>query len=187
MTDQVKTTGENNLPGDLSKEEMIELIIRVDHAGEFGAQRIYEGQIAVLGNTEDGPLLRHMLDQEMEHLHTFEDLMNERHVRPTILSPIWHVAGFALGAGTALLGREAAMACTEAIEETIDEHYAHQSEQLGEDEADLKAKIDQFRAEEQEHRDIARENDAKQAPGYELLTGAIKAGSKAAIWLSSRI
>ncbi len=192
MTDQdvgigPKVTGEGHNPGDLSPKELIERIIRVDHAGEFGAVRIYEGQYAVLKNHEDAPTIQHMKEQEEVHREKFEKLIAERRVRPTLLSPIWHVAGYALGAGTALLGREAAMACTEAVEEVIDEHYLHQLEQLGEEEPELRETIEQFRAEEIEHRDIAREHGAKEAPGYEALTAAVKAGSKLAIWLSSRV
>ncbi len=194
MTKSAKTktggsrkTGEGRLPGDLRPEELVERMIRVDHAGEFGAVRIYEGQYAVLKNTEDADTIRHMKEQEEVHRETFEKLLTDRRVRPTVLSPIWNIAGFALGAGTALLGKEAAMACTEAVEEVIDEHYLHQLEQLGDDESDLKDVITKFRDEEIEHRDIAREEGASDAPGYELLTTAVKTGSRLAIWLSSRI
>ncbi|MBL4740091.1 MAG: demethoxyubiquinone hydroxylase family protein [Sneathiella sp.] len=180
-------TGEGRLPGDLTAKERIEQILRVDHAGELGAVRIYEGQYAVLKNSEDAATIQHMKEQEEVHRKKFEQLLGERRVRPTLLSPIWSVAGYALGAGTALLGKEAAMACTEAVEEVIDEHYQHQLEELGEDEAELKAVIKQFRDEEIEHRDIARANGAAEAPGYELLTTAVKTGSKLAIWLSTRI
>ena len=100
------------LPGDLSKEELIARIIRVDQAGEYGAKRIYEGQLSVLSGTEDENVLREMADTEVVHLDTFNKLMVERRVRPTVLAPLWHFAGFALGAGTALMGRDAAMACT---------------------------------------------------------------------------
>lgn len=189
-SDEIKgprKTGEGHQPGDLTPEELIERIIRVDHAGEFGAVRIYEGQYAVLKNTEEAETIRHMKEQEENHREKFEKLLAERRVRPTVLSPLWDVAGFALGAGTALLGKEAAMACTEAVEEVIDEHYRHQLEQLGEDESDLRETIKQFRDEEIEHRDIAREKGAADAPGYEILTSAVKAGSKLAIWLSSRV
>ena len=174
-------------PGDLSPREQLERIIRVDHAGEFGAGRIYEGQLAVLGKTESAETLRHMKEQEELHRKKFEELLAARRVRPTLLGPVWHLAGFALGAGTALLGKEAAMACTEAVEEVIDEHYRAQLETLGPEEAELKETISQFRDEEIEHRDIARSEGASDAPGYELLTTAVKTGSKLAIWLSSRI
>ena len=180
-------TGAGRQPGDLNAKELLERIIRVDHAGEFGAVRIYQGQYAVLKNTDQAETIKHMMDQEVVHRDRFEKLLSERRVRPTLLSPLWHVAGFALGAGTAMLGKEAAMACTEAVEEVIDAHYQHQIDQLGDDEKELKEIISQFRDEEIEHRDIARESGAAQAPGYELLSGAVKAGSKLAIWLSSRI
>ncbi len=189
-SDEIKgpqKTGEDRQPGDLTPEELIERIIRVDHAGEFGAVRIYEGQYAVLKNTEEAETILHMKEQEEVHREKFEKLLSERRVRPTVLSPLWDVAVFALGAGTALLGKEAAMACTEAVEEVIDEHYRHQLEQLGEDETELRETIKQFRDEEIEHRDIAREKGAANAPGYEILTSAVKAGSKLAIWLSSRV
>ena len=177
------------LPGDMSKQERLERILRVDQAGEFGASRIYAGQLAVLGRSPSGPAIRHMAEQEDRHLETFDRLLNERRVRPTLLSPLWHVAGFALGAGTALLGEKAAMACTEAVEEVIDEHYARQAGDLALDggEEPLRETIETFRAEEIEHRDIARANDAAGAPGYELLTTAVKAGSRLAIWLSTRL
>lgn len=166
---------------------LVERVIRVDHAGEYGAQRIYAGQLAVLGRTKHAPVLRHMKAQEEEHLATFSRLMGQRRVRPTALLPFWHVAGFALGAGTALLGSRAAMACTVAVEEAIDEHYQAQERALGEDEAPLKADIARFRAEELEHRDIGLANEAEQAPAYRLLSAAIKAGCKAAIRISERI
>ncbi|MEX1037068.1 MAG: demethoxyubiquinone hydroxylase family protein [Sneathiella sp.] len=174
-------------PGDLSPREQLERTIRVDHAGEFGAVRIYEGQYAVLKGTEAADTLKHMKEQEEVHRVEFEELLTARRVRPTLLGPLWHVAGFALGAGTAMLGKEAAMACTEAVEEVIDAHYQQQLEELGEEEAELKETISRFRDEEIEHRDIARGEGAGEAPGYELLTSAVKTGSKMAIWLSSRI
>lgn len=170
-----------------SKDQQIARFLRVNQAGELGAVRIYQGQRAVLGKGRHGPLLAHMAAQEQHHLDTFSKLIGERRVRPTALSPIWHVAGFVLGAGTALLGERAAMACTVAVEEAIDEHYADQAAALGEDEAELKATIEQFRAEELEHRDIGLANGAEQAPAYPLLSTAIKTGCKLAIWLSERV
>ncbi|MDJ0935432.1 MAG: demethoxyubiquinone hydroxylase family protein [Kiloniellales bacterium] len=161
-------------------------MIRVDQAGEYGARRIYEGQLAVLGRSPAAATIRKMHEQELAHLETFDRLIAERRVRPTLLQPVWHVAGFALGAATALLGEKAAMACTVAVEEVIDEHYAGQSERLGEDEAELKKTIEDFRADELEHRDIGLEHDAEGAPVYPVLSGAIKAGSRLAIWLSER-
>ncbi|MDJ0946462.1 MAG: demethoxyubiquinone hydroxylase family protein [Kiloniellales bacterium] len=162
-------------------------MIRVDQAGEYGARRIYEGQLAVLGRSPAAATIRKMHEQELAHLETFDRLVAERRVRPTLLQPVWHVAGFALGAATALLGEKAAMACTVAVEEVIDEHYAGQAERLGDDEPELKKAIEDFRADELEHRDIGLEHDAEGAPAYPLLSGAIKAGSRLAIWLSERI
>jgi len=179
--------GKKTLPGDLTHAQMIDRIIRVDHAGEFGARRIYEGQLAVLKNHPDAAVIRHMHEQELTHLRAFERLMVERRVRPTALHPLWNLAGFALGAATAMLGPKAAMACTVAVEEVIDEHYRQQHEQLGEDEAELKNTIEKFRAEEVEHRDIGLQCGAEEAAGYPLLTNAIKAGSRLAIWLAERI
>jgi 3-demethoxyubiquinol 3-hydroxylase len=181
------TTQRRRLPGDPSPRQVVERTIRVDHAGEYGAKRIYEGQLAVLRGTRWEGLLRHMQAQEQVHLDTFSRLIAERRVRPTALLPLWHVAGFALGAATALLGPRAAMACTVAVEEAIDEHYRAQEAALGEDEPALKAHIAQFRAEELEHRDIGLEHEAEQAPAYELLSAAIKAGCKLAIRASERI
>jgi ubiquinone biosynthesis monooxygenase Coq7 len=182
-----RTTAEHRLPGDPTPRQYVERVIRVDHAGEYGAKRIYQGQLAVLGRSKYGPMIEHMQAQEQVHLDTFSRLIGERRVRPTALLPIWHVAGFALGAATALLGHRGAMACTVAVEEAIDEHYRAQEEALGEDEAELKAHIEQFRAEELEHRDIGLENEAEQAPAYRLLSAAIKAGCKVAIRLSERV
>ena len=176
------------LPGDLSKEELIERIIRVDQAGEYGAKRIYEGQLAVLGDTPDEPVLREMAETEEVHLKTFNKLMVERQVRPTALAPLWHVAGFALGAGTALMGREAAMACTVAVEEVIEEHYAGQAAQLAEeDEPELLATVEKFRGEELEHKETALAEGAEEAPAYPVLSAAVKTGSRLAIWLSERV
>jgi ubiquinone biosynthesis monooxygenase Coq7 len=180
-------TGAARLPGDPTARETVERIIRVDHAGEYGAARIYSGQLAVLGRTEHAATLRHMKAQEQIHLATFSDLIATRRVRPTALLPLWHVAGYVLGAATAALGPKAAMACTVAVEEAIDEHYAGQAADLGEDEAELRATIEKFRAEELEHRDIGLEHGAEQAPGYRLLYTAIKAGCRVAIAASERI
>ncbi|MBI4185350.1 MAG: demethoxyubiquinone hydroxylase family protein [Proteobacteria bacterium] len=182
-----KETAEDRLPGDLGREELLARILRVDHAGEYGAKRIYEGQLAVLGGSDKAPLLQHMADQELHHLETFARLIGERRVRPTALLPVWHVAGYLLGAGTALLGERAAMACTVAVEEVIDGHYAGQNAKLGEDEAELKALIERFRAEEVEHRDLGIDHDAEMAPAYRLLYEVIKTGTRAAIWLSERV
>ena len=184
---ETKRSGRPYLPGDLTPAETLARMIRVDQAGEYGARRIYEGQLAVLGRSPAAATIRKMHEQELAHLEAFDRLVAERRVRPTLLQPVWHVAGFALGAATALLGEKAAMACTVAVEEVIDEHYAGQAERLGEDEAELKATIEAFRADEQEHRDIGLEHDAEGAPAYPLLSGTVKAGSRLAIWLSERL
>ena len=178
---------ERALPGDLPREDLVRRMIRVDQAGEYGARRIYEGQLAVLGRRRDAEPIRHMAEQEKRHLDAFDKLIGERRVRPTALHPLWHVAGYALGAATALLGREAAMACTVAVEEVIDEHYRKQAVALGRDDPELKTMIETFRAEEIEHRDIGLAEGAERAPAYDLLKGAIKAGSRMAIWLAERI
>lgn len=178
--------GRRPLPGDRPYKEQVARMIRVNHAGEYGAKRIYEGQLAVLGKSDKAPLLRHMAEQEQVHLETFEHLIAKRHVRPTVLQPVWHLAGFALGAVTALMGERAAMACTVAVEEVIDQHYADQAERLGPQDGELKDTIERFRAEELEHRDIGLAHEAELAPAYQLLSAAIKAGSRAAIWLSER-
>jgi ubiquinone biosynthesis monooxygenase Coq7 len=177
----------NSLPGDPTPRQELEQIIRVDHAGEYGAARIYAGQLAVLGRGPKGDVLRHMKAQEQVHLDTFSRLITQRRVRPTALLPFWNVAGFALGAVTAAMGEKAAMACTVAVEETIDEHYSAQSAILGEDEAPLRETIETFRAEELEHRDIGLENGAEQAFAYRLLTRVIKAGCKVAIRVSEKV
>ena len=182
-----KKVEQAELPGDLSRSDLVERFIRVNHAGEFGAKRIYEGQLAVLKNTKDAAVIEHMKDQELHHLETFEKLIVERKVRPTVLHPLWNVAGFALGVGTALLGPKAAMACTVAVEEVIDEHYADQAAQLTEDEGELKETINRFRDEELEHRDTAIDLGGETTPGYPVLRRTIRAGSKLAIWLSERL
>ncbi len=175
------------MPGDPDPEEMKRRMIRVDHAGEYGALRIYEGQLAVLGRTPVGEVIQKMADGERRHLAVFEKMIVKRRVRPTLLSPLWHVAGFALGAGTALMGEKAAMACTVAVEEVIDEHYARQAEALGADDKELKSVIEEFRDDEIAHGETARDHGATEAPAYEALSAAIKAGSRLAIWLSTRI
>ena len=180
-------TENGRLPGDATARQMVERMIRVDHAGEYGARRIYQGQLAVLGRGDKGPVLRHMQAQEQVHLDAFSALIARRRVRPTALLPLWHIAGFALGAVTAALGERAAMACTVAVEEAIDEHYSRQTATLGDDEAPLRETIEKFRAEELEHRDIGLEHGAEQAPGYRLMTLAIKTGCRLAIAASERL
>lgn len=165
-------------------------MIRVDQAGEFGATRIYAGQLAVLGNR--GPHaaeIAGMAEQEADHRAKFDALMARRGVRPTALQPFWDRAGFALGAATALIGPEAAMACTAAIETEIDNHYTHQLDELyasGED-PELAGMIEEFREDEREHRDAALAAGAERAPAYPLLSGLIRLGCRAAIRLSERV
>jgi ubiquinone biosynthesis monooxygenase Coq7 len=176
---------EPRLHGDPDEREALARMLRVDHAGEYGAVRIYEGQLAVLGRSAASAAIKRMAAQEKTHLEEFDRLMAEKRVRPTLLQPLWHVAGFALGAGTALMGEKAAMACTVAIEEVIDEHYRAQAEKLGTDQAPLRSTVEKFRDEELEHRAIGLAAGAEDAPGYALLTQAVKAGSRLAIWLST--
>lgn len=184
------------LPGDKDAsvsaraEDRIARMIRVNHAGEYGARRIYQGQLKVLGkDPELRETLEHMAAQEEEHLAYFEEAIIKRRVRPTALHPLWHAAGYALGYVTARIGPEAAMACTVAVEEVISEHYAEQLADLEDvkGEEELRKHIAKFKAEEEEHHDIGLDHDAEQAPFYKLLTGAIKTGSKLAIAVAKRI
>ncbi len=168
--------------------EAKDAMIRVDQAGEYGAARIYAGQLAVLGNRHPAAReIGQMAAQEARHLDRFNAMMAERGVRPTLLQPFWHVAGFALGAGTALLGPQAAMACTVAIETEIDRHYGEQLDQLSDEDPELSDTIRDFRAEEVEHKETALAAGAENAPAYPLLTAAIGFGCRAAIALSKRI
>ena len=182
-----KLTAEDHLPGDLGPQALIERMIRVDHAGEFGAARIYQGQLAVLGRAKCAATIRRMAEQEQRHLAAFDKLIVARRVRPTALSPVWHAAGFALGAASAALGERAAMACTVAVEEVIGEHYAAQAARLGDDEAELRGLIEEFRADEMAHRDTGLAGGAEEMAGYRPFTDAIKAGTRLAIWLSERV
>ena len=177
----------SRLPGEPSATEAVARMIRVDHAGEYGAVRIYQGQIAALRGRGNADLLRHMLSQEQRHLDTFNGLVEDRRVRPTAMLPIWHLAGFALGALTAALGERTAMACTVAVEETIDTHYRKQLAQLDHSEPELRATISEFRDEELQHRDAALEHGAAQAPAFRLLQAVIKTGCRVAIALSERV
>ena len=165
----------------------IERFLRVDHAGERAAQQIYKGQLAVLANHEMADEIRHMMDQEVEHLETFDSLLNERQVRPSLLDPLWGAAGFTLGVVTAAMGPKAAMACTIAVEEVIGEHYQKQADILGEDERKLKATVERFRDEELEHRDIAVEHDGREARHYSLLRKVIQRGCRTAIKIAEKV
>jgi ubiquinone biosynthesis monooxygenase Coq7 len=173
-------------PGDARPDRAS--MLRVDQAGEYGATRIYAGQLAVLRrNCPEAKLVARMAAQEQRQLDRFNRLMAERRVRPTALQPLWNVAGFALGAATAMLSEKAALACTDAVETEIDKHYAGQLRQLGDEDPEFASDIAQFRAEELQHRDTAREAGAAQTIGYPLLTAAIRAGCRVAIELSKRI
>jgi 3-demethoxyubiquinol 3-hydroxylase len=177
----------HRLPGDRPPAEEIARMLRVDHAGEYGATRIYEGQLDVLGRARMAGVVRQMAEVEKRHLTRFETLLRERRVRPTLLHPLWNVAGYALGAATALLGERAAMACTVAVEEVIDEHYRRQAEMLGDEDPALLETILSFRDDEIAHRDIALAHGAEETPGYDLISGVVKTGSRIAIWLSTRL
>ena len=165
----------------------IERFLRVDHAGERAAQQIYKGQLAVLANHEMADEIRHMMDQEVEHLETFDSLLNERQVRPSLLDPLWGAAGFTLGVVTAAMGPKAAMACTIAVEEVIGEHYQKQADILGEDERELQATVERFRDEELEHRDIAVEHEGRDARHYSLLRKVIQRGCRTAIKIAEKV
>jgi ubiquinone biosynthesis monooxygenase Coq7 len=174
------------LPGDPTPQDDIQAMIRVDHAGEYGALRIYAGQKAFLRKGSARRLVEHMAAQERHHLDTFDTIMKERHVRPTALMPLWHLGGYALGAATAMLGEKAAFACTVAVESVIEEHYASQEGRLAGRDDGLAKTIATFRADEREHHDTSLTQGAEETPFYEALSTSIKAISKTAIWLSTR-
>lgn len=185
----------------MSFRKKLEEIIRVDHAGEFGAKVIYDGQIAALKLKKDQEslqIVQHMKEQEVEHFDYFDNEVKQRHIRPTIMQPIWRVSGFALGFLTAMADKKAAMVCTTAVEETIDEHYQEQIASLKEEEtycqgnekeelAALRNKIEKFREEELQHRDTAYEHDAREFVAYQPLSKFIKCATKFAIGVSKKI
>lgn len=166
-------------------------ILRVDHAGELGAVHIYRGQRAVFdrarGGEQASATLAEMEAHEQAHLDAFDRLLTERRVRPTLLAPFWRAAGFALGAGTALMGAKAAHACTEAVETVIEEHYAGQIEELARREPELAAELSRFRDDELAHRDRAVDEGAREAFGYPLLSAAIRAGCRLAIKAAEKL
>jgi ubiquinone biosynthesis monooxygenase Coq7 len=178
-------------PGQGALKARLAEILRVDHAGEMGAVAIYRGQRAVLGQASGheriAGQLADMEGHEQVHLARFDALLTEHRVRPTALAPVWRLAGFALGAGTALLGDKAAHACTEAVETVIEAHYAGQIAELQNRDPELAAELSKFRDEELAHRDLAVEEGAKEAPGYSLLAAVIRAGCRAAIKLSEKV
>ena len=182
---QSKKSGTSKIKTDRS---ILEEIIRVDHAGEYGATRIYDGQIAVFGkNSKIGKTIQHMADQEQEHIQKFEELIVKNRVRPTALIPVWNVAGYALGVSTALLGEKAAMACTVAVETVIGNHYGEQLSLLEDDQKELKKTIKKFKADELEHHDIGIAHDAEKTPGYKVVSKVIELGCKTAIEISKKI
>ena len=170
----------------LSKED-IDSILRVDHAGETAAAKIYDGQLAILKHTSVGPTIQHMKDQEQEHLDTFNKLLVENDTRPTALLPLWNVMGFGLGVASAIMGKKAAMACTIAVEEVIGEHYAKQADALDEDRAELKKTLIRFRDEELDHLETGVKHDGKEANGYELMKVIVQLGCRTAIKISEKI
>lgn len=175
----------------LRRRSLHDKILRVDHAGELGADRIYAGQMAVLGRTKVAPVIKEMWEQEKEHLQKFEELIPKYRARPSALLPFWNVAGFVLGAGTALFGKECAMACTVAVEEVIADHYNNQIRELMADDPvanrELLDVLKKFRDDEQHHHDTGLQHDATKAPFYKYVSQTIKIGCIGAIWLAERI
>ncbi|MBS0384173.1 MAG: demethoxyubiquinone hydroxylase family protein [Proteobacteria bacterium] len=179
------------MPGESAAARMSDEMIRVDHAGEYGAVQIYRGQLAVFerigAHAHAARIIGEMEAGEKEHLQTFDRLIAERGVRPTLMAPVWRVAGFGLGAVTALMGERAAHACTEAVEEVIEEHYARQSQRLGRNDPELEEFTDRFREDEIGHKQTAIEQGAREAPGYSVLSAVVKLGCRAAIRISEKI
>ena len=179
------------MPGQDVRERRLAEMIRVDHAGEYGAVQIYRGQRAVFdrieGKAHAARVIADMEAGEQEHLKTFDRMIAERGVRPTAMAPLWRVMGFGLGAATALMGERAAHACTEAVEDVIEEHYGRQSQALAGVDAELKHVVDKFREDEMAHKDTAIEQGARDAFGYSVLSAVIKAGCRAAIRISEKI
>lgn len=188
-SDESRSGPQSPFLADPNKKKLIDTMLRVDHAGEIGARQIYAGQLAVFRNTPVGNVIHEMAEQEKKHLNAFDALIKERRVRPTAMLPIWNVAGYALGLGTALLGKEAAMACTVAVEEVIAEHYNEQVRALLKDDTErqLRALFREFRDDELEHKDTGIEYDAEKAPFYRALSDVIQAGCRAAIAITERV
>lgn len=178
-------------PGQGVQAARLSEILRVDHAGELGAVHIYRGQRAVFaaarGREQTAATLAEMEGHEAAHLEAFDKLLTDRGVRPTLLAPVWRVAGFALGAATALMGEKAAHACTEAVETVIEGHYAGQIDELRTREPELAGDLTRFRDDELAHRDRAIAEGALEAPAYPLLSGLIRAGCRAAIRISEKL
>ena len=174
-----------------TNQKILEEIIRVDHAGERGAIKIYEGQLLALKTLKQDESLKDkiekMKEQEKEHLEYFEKEIKKRKIKPTYLLPLWDVMGVALGFGTVLLGKKATMLCTASVEEVIEDHYENQLKKLGNDEIDLKAKIEKFKAHETHHKNIAYESGATNKGVYFVIDKVIRAGSRIAITISEKI
>ena len=174
-----------------TNQKTLEEIIRVDHAGERGAIKIYEGQLLALKTIKKDNDLRNKIEEmkehEKEHLEYFEKEIHRRKIKPTYLLPLWDVMGVALGFGTALLGKKAAMLCTASVEEVIEDHYQNQLKKLGNDEMNLKAKIEKFKGDEVDHKNVAYESGATNKGLYSVMDKIIKTGSRIAITISEKI
>lgn len=185
------TPSERPFPGKGAQKRQLAEMIRVDHAGEFGAVQIYRGQRAVFDRIEAkahvARLVGEMEAGEQEHLRTFDRLIAERGVRPTLMAPLWSIAGYGLGVVTALMGEQAAHACTEAVEEVIEEHYGRQAESLAGVDRELLGIVERFRADEIQHKETAIEQGARNAPGYGALSAIVKFGCRAAIRISEKV
>jgi ubiquinone biosynthesis monooxygenase Coq7 len=179
------------MPGEGARRRLLDEMIRVDHAGEYGAVQIYRGQRAVFdriaSKAHTASIIADMEAGEAEHLKVFDRLIAERGVRPTVMAPVWRVAGFGLGAVTALMGEQAAHACTEAVEAVIEEHYSDQIAALGDSDPAFTETIAQFRGDEIGHKETAVDQGAREAPGYEMLTALVRFGCRAAIKISEKI
>ena len=174
-----------------TNQKTLEEIIRVDHAGERGAIKIYEGQLLALKTiVQDNELkdkIEEMKEHEKEHLEYFEKEIQKRSIKPTHLLPLWDLMGITLGFGTAILGKKAAMLCTASVEEVIEDHYQNQIKKIGNDEMELKAKIEKFKGDEINHKNIAYEAGATNKGLYSIMDKVIKTGSKIAITISEKI
>jgi len=174
-----------------TSKKTLEEIIRVDHAGERGAIKIYEGQLLALKTIKQNEILKDKIEKmkkhEKEHLEYFEKEMHKRKIKPTYFLPLWDLMGVALGFGTALLGKKATMLCTASVEEVIEKHYQNQLEKIGNDEKDLKNKIQKFKEDESEHKNIAYESGASNKGIYSIMDKVIQTGSKIAINISEKI
>ena len=172
-------------------KKTLEEIIRVDHAGERGAIKIYEGQLLALKTIKQDNALKdkieEMKEHEKEHLEYFEKEIYKRNIKPTYLLPLWDIMGVTLGFGTALIGKKAAMLCTASVEEVIEEHYQNQLKKLGDDEKTLKAQIEKFKEDEVNHKNLAYKAGATNKGLYSIMDKVIRTGSKIAIAISEKI